>query len=588
MSDFFAPLRSRAFRWLEGTAVFSNVSIWILTLVTGFIMETLTRVPILIAMASAMTSLTAIASVTFSGAAADTRDRRVVILVAKVVLVSSALFLTVISLGHLLTPTTLLIGLAGIGLASGTSSPSWWTTASSLVPPQLAPAALAIDSFQWNIGQVIGPVLGGYILHELGSSVLFFVCSVLALPLIIFLVVWKGPGDLRLSTPGSAAAEKLLGSVSAGWRFFYNTPSLRAIAARTALYVVPAAAVSALLPLYATRYLHATSFTYGLYLAIGGVGAMAAAVVLPRLQGRLHLDVLVAVATVLNGLAVLGLALFPLTVTAIPALLLTGGTWVWATTVFTIATREATPEWVRTRSLAIYYIVLQGPYALGGIGFGVLDSLLPLRVTLIVDAALFLPAILLIPRYGLPVIDRSAVQMVAPQNVAVGHPIDPEDGPVLILVEYRIAEPDIDDYLAAMAELRIVRRRLGATRWGVFEDVIEHGKFVETFLVGSWEDYVRQRAHYTRADAEVEARAWAFHRGPGEPVVTRLVHPDTVEAARARSSWRREMARLVTEPFIDEAERAAAEARESAASLGEQESTPGALAGGTSDEPRPR
>jgi hypothetical protein len=129
--------------------------------------------------------------------------------------------------------------------------------------------------------------------------------------------------------------------------------------------------------------------------------------------------------------------------------------------------------------------------------------------------------------------------------LTIGEHIGPDDGPVLILIEYRLAGEDVDDFLAAMADLRIVRRRLGGTRWGVFQDVTAHGKFVETFLVPSWQGYLLQRAHYTKGDRDVEMRAFAFHRGPDEPKITRLVHPDTVEAARARSAWRREMLRLV-------------------------------------------
>ncbi len=551
MKRFREALDSRAFRWLEATAVFSNTSVWMLTLVSGFVMETLTRAPVLISLVSVVVSVTGLVSASLSGAAADARDRRVVILFAKVVLLGSALFLALVSETGALTPGTLLIGLCGVGLSIGTSSPSWWATVSGLVPARLVPVALSLDSFQSNVGQVVGPVLGGYVLHTVGSSAFFSVCSFLLLPLLAFLAIWRGRSDLRLSTLGSGVTEKTIGAISAGWRFFYYTPGLRAIAARTALYVTPAVALGTLLPLLATRYLHATPVTYGLYLALGGLGALFASLLLPRLHGMLHLDVLVALATVINAGAVATLTVFPKVLVAVPALIATGASWVWVTTVLTIATRDSAPEWVRTRLLAIYYLVQQTPFALGGLAFGVLATLLPLRTALLIDAALFLPGLLLIPRYGLPVVDGRIQEMRVRPPLVVGDHVDPEDGPVLVLVEYQLEEEDVEEFLEVMEQLRIVRRRLGASRWGIFEDVTSHGRFVETFIVSSWDRYMLQREHYSEADAAIEEQARAFHRGTGAPAVTRFVHPDTVEAARARSSWRREMARLIADPFID-------------------------------------
>jgi MFS family permease len=550
LAGLAAPFESRSFRWLEGTATFSNIAIWILSLVSGFVMETLTRAPVLVTLATAITSFTALISVVFSGAAADTGDRRVILLVAKLVLLASAVFLAVMAVSGALSPATLLFGLAGVGLANGTSSPSWWTTVSSLVPPRSVPVALSVDSFQWNIGQVVGPIVGGFILHEAGAAVLFAVASALIVPLPVFLVIWRGRADTRLTTPGSAAAERILGSISAGWRYFLYTAELRSIAARTALFVTPSAALGALLPLIATHDFHASASTYGIYVAFGGLGALGAALVLPRLHGRLHLDVLVAVATLLNAGGTIALALAPSLWTLLPAILLSGGTWVWATTVFTIATRGAVPEWVRTRTLSIYYLVLQGPYALGGIAFGILDTFLPLHVTLAIDAALFLPGVLLIPRYGLPVIDREHQELFVRPNLSAPN-VAPADGPVMVLIEYLLADADIEEFLEAIAQLRIVRRRLGATRWGIFEDVTVPGRFMETFLMPSWEDYVRQRDRYSVADHAIDASVASFHRGATPPVVTRLVHPNTVEAAKARSSWRREMARLLTDPLVE-------------------------------------
>jgi predicted MFS family arabinose efflux permease len=545
MTALFAPLRSRAFRWLEGTGVFANTGVWMVSLVGGFIMERLTTSPVLVTMASTMAPLAGIFAVVFSGAAADSRDKRAVLLVAKILLVGSVAFLVVMSATHSLTPTTLLVGLTGMGLSNGTSSPSWWTTISSLVPADLVPVALSFDSFQWNIGQVVGPVVGGAVLRSAGTTVFFALCGAVMFPLVVFLFLWRGRSDLRLSTPGASAAESLLGAVSSGWRFFSNTPGLRAIAVRTALYVTPAVALGALLPLFAARYLHASAFDYGLIVAVSGVGAMLAALLLPRLQGRLHLDAIVAAATIANALALAGLVAWPTKWAAVPALIVTGASWVWATVAFIIAARQMTPEWVQTRSLSLFYVVLQGPFVIGGLGFGVINSFLPLRATLLVAAVALVPGILLIPRFGLPVVDRSSLQLVMSPSLAIGEHVRPDDGPVMILVEYHLAVEDVDDFLAAMADLRVVRRRLGATRWGVFQDVTANGKFFETFLVPSWQGYLLQRDHYTKGDMETEARAFAFHRGPGEPTFTRMVHPDTVEAARARSAWRREMLRLL-------------------------------------------
>jgi predicted MFS family arabinose efflux permease len=545
VTALFAPLRSRAFRWLEGTGLFANTGVWMVTLVGGFIMERLTTSPVLVTLAAAMSPLAGIFAVVFSGAAADSRDRRAVLLLAKILLTSSVAFLVVMSSTGLLRPATLLVGLAGMGISNGTSSPSWWTTVGSLVPPDLVPVALSVDSFQWNIGQVVGPVLGGAVLRGAGTTVFFALCGAVMFPQVGFLLLWRGRVDLRLSTPGGSAAESLLGAVSSGWRYFSNTPGLRAIAARTALYVTPAVALGALLPLFAARYLHTSAFGYGLILALSGVGAMLAALLLPRLQGHLHLDAIVAAATLANGLAVAALVAWPTRWAAVPVLVVTGASWVWATVALIIAARQVTPEWVQTRSLSLFYVVLQGPFVLGGIGFGVIDTFLPLRATLLVAAVAFVPGILLIPRFGLPVVDRASLQLVGSPSLAIGGHVHPDDGPVLVLVEYRIAPQDVDDFLAAMAELRVVRRRLGATRWGVFQDVTANGKFLETFLVPSWQGYLLQRAHYTKADIEVEVRAFAFHRGPGDPKFTRLVHPDAVEAARARSAWRREMLRLL-------------------------------------------
>ena len=61
--------------------------------------------------------------------------------------------------------------------------------------------------------------------------------------------------------------------------------------------------------------------------------------------------------------------------------------------------------------------------------------------------------------------------------------IEPDRGPVMVTVEYRIDPKDRKAFLAAIAAFGPERWRDGAFAWGVFEDAAEEGRFIETFMV---------------------------------------------------------------------------------------------------------
>lgn len=61
------------------------------------------------------------------------------------------------------------------------------------------------------------------------------------------------------------------------------------------------------------------------------------------------------------------------------------------------------------------------------------------------------------------------------------------------------------------------RRRTGASRWSLYQDAAEPLRFVEAFLVPSWEEHLRQHAdRLTGADQEMEEQAQAFVTGSPE------------------------------------------------------------------------
>jgi len=99
--------------------------------------------------------------------------------------------------------------------------------------------------------------------------------------------------------------------------------------------------------------------------------------------------------------------------------------------------------------------------------------------------------------------------------------IEGDRGPVMVTVEYTIDPADRDAFLAALDHVGVERRRDGAYAWGVFEDTADPSHYVETFLVESWLEHLRQHERVTHADREVQDRATRFQRG-GPTKVTHM------------------------------------------------------------------
>jgi hypothetical protein len=81
---------------------------------------------------------------------------------------------------------------------------------------------------------------------------------------------------------------------------------------------------------------------------------------------------------------------------------------------------------------------------------------------------------------------------------------------------------DREQFLAALESLGYERRRDGAYAWGVSEDAADPERMVETFLVDSWVEHLRQHERVTNADRALQEIVHKFHT-QGAPKVTHLI-----------------------------------------------------------------
>jgi hypothetical protein len=102
----------------------------------------------------------------------------------------------------------------------------------------------------------------------------------------------------------------------------------------------------------------------------------------------------------------------------------------------------------------------------------------------------------------------------------------PNDGPVLVQVEYRIDAEQRAAFLRAIGGVEATRRRNGASSWRVFRDVGEDGRFVERYVITSWAEYVRLRMRMTVADRKLQNRVVELQRKDVPIRISRLIGVD--------------------------------------------------------------
>jgi Transmembrane secretion effector len=168
--------------------------------------------------------------------------------------------------------------------------------------------------------------------------------------------------------------------------------------------------------------------------------------------------------------------------------------------------------------------VVQGGMAAGSVLWGVVAERAGIPMALSMAALGLGAGITAAVRYPLKADEEMdltpSMHWPDPQMPIAPHP---ERGPVLIIVEYLIAAERAREFAQVMRSVRQQRLRDGALRWGLFHDPMTPGRYVETFVVESWAEHMRQHERVTVADQALEERARAFHIGDKLPAVSHLL-----------------------------------------------------------------
>jgi MFS family permease len=507
----WAPLRVAAFRSLWLALLASNIGTWMQTVGAQWLLVENSGNDTLVAVVQTASTLPIVLLALPSGALADTLDRRRLLIAVQSCLVGVGALLTVLTLAGRMPPALLLTLTFALGAGQALTAPAWQAIIPELVPrPQLASAS-ALGAVSMNLARAVGPAVAGILIARTGAGVVFALNTVSFAYFALAVWRWRPPDGGRTGAP-----ERFTAAMRAGSRYVRHSPVVRRILLRAGIFLVPGSALWALLPLVASRRLGMGPGGYGVLLGALGVGAIVGAVLLPRLRARWPVNRLLLVAGVVFTVVLAVLGLVRSAAVIVVALLPAGLAWVLVLSNVNAAMQLFLPNWVRARGLAVYQMVFAGGQAAGALLWGALADVSGLVVAHLAAAALMAAGVVTLrwwPMWDTAGLNRDPAVYWPEPHVE----IEPEshDGPVLVTVSYPVRPERADAFVAAMDAVRRGRLRTGAVQWGLFRDIEEPGRFVEAYLVPSWDEHLRQHAgRLTGSDQAAEERAQALTDGP--------------------------------------------------------------------------
>lgn len=359
---FLQALRHRDYRLLWIGAFLSSLGTWTQDVALAWLIHTRMGDPFYLGLRSFAADMPLVAFMLVGGAFADRIDRRRILLTSQVLQMIFAGVLGVLFVAGRLGIAPILVLAFLTGLTQSQSAPTYQAVLTSVVPPAQIPNAVALNSLQFNLSRMIGPVIAGLLLAR-GGTLACFVVNVLSFVAVI-VAIWRI--DLP-PPPAPAERESLARSLRTGLRFVWENPRLRLLTSLAAAASFLGFPLITYLPVIAGDVLGTGAAGFSLLLSSFGAGAIVGALAAAQrgqAQGRGRL---LLVAFILYGLTTLAAVYSPRQGLTMALLFAAGICLVTANSTLNSLVQENAPPALKGRVLSIYGFAFRGGMPLGSL-----------------------------------------------------------------------------------------------------------------------------------------------------------------------------------------------------------------------------
>lgn len=454
--------------------------------------------PLMIALLQAASTLPMFVAGLPAGVLADIVDRRWLLIVANVWMVTAAFMLfAATSLDWVTVPV--LLGLTcAMGLGAAVNAPAFQAIVPELAPGPLLLPAISLNSAGSNVAKTIGPALGGVLTGLVGIGSVFALNALSTLVVVMALMAWRRRPVSRRLPP-----EHFFSALRSGLRYVSVVPQVRTILWRSLLFFFPASALWALLPSIAAGRLHFEALGYGGLLGMLGVGAVLAALAQPSLRQRWHLDLLAAIATAACGIAAICVALSTSATVVMLGSAVFGAGWAVNLTLLNVSIQVAVEGWIKARMLSFFVVTYMGAMTLSSMAWGYLAQWMSPWLALLAAGLLQLVSVTAVKYLPLDLVGDTDFAPASSHDMPLLLEHDSDRGSVLVTIDYQVLPENLAVFNVALLQLKPARLRNGAIAWRHWRSH-DNTQQRESYTVESWTEHMRQQLRLSRDDEAIE------------------------------------------------------------------------------------
>src|SRR5690349_7384005 len=525
-----SPFKSAIFRTLWIAVLFSYVGAAMYDVGASWLMTSLAPNPLFVSLVTTATTLPIFLFALPSGILADIFDRRSILLITCAYMFTISTIQGILTLIGLTTPTMLLILTFALGAGTTMIRTPIIPTMSGLVGRAELPAALTLSAVASNIGRVIGPTIGGFIVAAIAPWAVFFLNSASFVGMIMVLnrLPRKSMSN-NISTNNKALPpENIIRAIRVQMRYVRYSQAAHVLIVRAGLFTLCSSALLSLLPLLAKHELGLGSMGFGLLLGSFGMGAIVGGIViLPRLRTNASIESLITA-----SIALLAIVTFTIGYArnfGILCVVMGLGGVAYITIIskfYTIGIKSA-PKWIGARVLAIYLLILNGGSVVGSVIWGSVANVFGIPITLLVASLALAASIIAKKRYSSTLLDDLDFTPASDHwSLPPLSSIDSSqnENQALITIEYNKIDPNLSNkFEQSVHELGRTLKSEGIAYWELFQDPADIGHYIEIRIADTWTDHIRQHEYVTRNVQVMENRIRELIKDCPQPLISHYI-----------------------------------------------------------------